>query len=105
MTVVTWLAVFPLITFISLILKQQLLILPLVFRVAIITAIAVPTMTYLLMPQMTKLFSGWLYPSLDIASPISDTSAKMLESAELPHPLPELKSAVEETELIVSQIL
>lgn len=105
MTVVTWLAVFPLITFISLILKQQLLILPLVFRVAIITAIAVPTMTYLLMPQMTKLFSGWLYPSLDIASPITDTPAKILESSELPHPLPELKSAVKETELIVSQIL
>ncbi|MFM7603542.1 MAG: hypothetical protein ACKO7R_20470 [Pseudanabaena sp.] len=105
MTVVTWLAVFPLITFISLILKQQLAILPLVFRVAIITAIAVPTMSYLVMPQMTKLFSGWLYPSLDIAPPITDTPAKTLESSELPLPLPELKSTVEETELIVSKIL
>jgi uncharacterized protein len=73
--------------------------------VAIITAIAVPTMTYLLMPQMTKLFSGWLYPSLNIASPITDTPAKTLESSELPDPLTELKSAVEENELIVSQIL
>jgi antibiotic biosynthesis monooxygenase (ABM) superfamily enzyme len=103
MTMVTWLAVFPLITFISLVLKQPLSTLPLVLRVAIITAIAVPTMTYLLMPQMSKLFSGWLYPSLDIASPITDTSAKILESSDLP--LPELNSAEEETELLVSQIL
>ncbi len=104
MTVVTWLAVFPLITFISLILKQPLSNLPLVLRVATITAIAVPTMTYLLMPQMTKLFSGWLYPSLDIASPITDPPAhdppaQMLESSELPQPLPELNSVEEEVVL------
>ena len=54
---------------------------------------------------MTKLFSGWLYPALDIASPITDTPTKILESSELSQPLPELKSAVEETEFIVSQIL
>jgi len=105
MTVVTWLAVFPLITFISLILQQLILTLPLVFRVAIITAIAVPTMTYLLMPQMTKLFSGWLYPSLDIASPITDIPVKTLENSEFPQPLPELNSIEEDLELVVSQIL
>lgn len=104
MSVVTWLAVFPLITFISLVLKQPLSNLPLVLRVATITAIAVLTMTYLLMPQMTKLFSGWLYPSLDIA-PITDPPAKMLESSELPQPLPELSSDEEDSELMVGQML
>lgn len=105
MTVVTWLAVFPLITFISLILKQQLSTLPLVFRVAIITAIAVPTMTYLLMPQMTKLFSGWLYPSLDIASPITDIPAKITEDSQISQLLAELNSVEENHELVASQIL
>lgn len=62
MALVTWLAVFPLITAISTVLQNQLLLLPNVFRVMVITAIAVPVMTYLLMPQMTKIFAGWLYP-------------------------------------------
>lgn len=63
MTLVTWLAVFPLITMLSTLVQQPLSPLPLVFRVMTITAIAVPTMTYLLMPQMTRLFAWWLYPS------------------------------------------
>ena len=62
MTLVTWLAVFPLITMLSTLLQQPLSPLPIVLRVMVITAIAVPTMTYLLMPQMTRLFAGWLYP-------------------------------------------
>lgn len=62
MALVTWLAVFPLITVISTLLQNQLLPLPLVFRVMLVTAIAVPTMTYVLMPQMTRLFAWWLYP-------------------------------------------
>jgi antibiotic biosynthesis monooxygenase (ABM) superfamily enzyme len=63
MALVTWLAVFPLITLISTLLQTQLGELPTVLRVMAITAIAVPTMTYLLMPQMTQIFAGWLYPS------------------------------------------
>lgn len=63
MALVTWLAVFPLITLISTLLQRQLVELPIVFRVMVVTAIAVPTMTYLLMPQMTQLFAEWLYPS------------------------------------------
>jgi antibiotic biosynthesis monooxygenase (ABM) superfamily enzyme len=64
MALVTWLAVFPLITVISTVLQNWLAPLPIPFRVMVVTAIAVPTMTYLLMPQMTRLFAGWLYPSL-----------------------------------------
>lgn len=63
MAVVTWTAVFPLISLISTVLQHQLTALPIVLRVMIITAIAVPTMTYLLMPHMTQLFAWWLYPS------------------------------------------
>jgi uncharacterized protein len=62
MALVTWLAVFPLITVISMLLQNQLLPLPILFRVMVVTAIAVPVMTYLLMPQMTRLFAWWLYP-------------------------------------------
>ncbi|MDX2272014.1 MAG: hypothetical protein NW237_08700 [Cyanobacteriota bacterium] len=61
MAVVTWLTVFPLITLISEILQPILGQLPLVERVALVTGIAVPVMTYLLMPQVTKWAAGWLY--------------------------------------------
>ncbi len=64
MALVTWLAVFPLITVISTVLQNWLAPLPILLRAMVVTAIAVPTMTYLLMPQMTRLFAGWLYPSL-----------------------------------------
>ena len=54
MALVTWLAVFPLITMISAVFQQLLGMLPLVLRVAVVTAIAVPTMTYLLMPVQIR---------------------------------------------------
>ncbi len=98
MMIVTWLAVFPLITLISVILQRLLVNLPLVMRVAIVTAIAVPTMTYLLMPQMTKLFASWLYPPVDIAAPTIEPSLNMLKSAKFTSVLPELQTA--ETDLV-----
>ncbi|MBD2178650.1 hypothetical protein H6F42_17160 [Pseudanabaena sp. FACHB-1998] len=100
MALVTWLAVFPLITLISAILQQELVMLPLVLRVALVTAIAVPTMTYLLMPQMTKLFANWLYPPLDIPSPNSEKSSPILEGVQLATPLPDLRSVTEEIESV-----
>ncbi|HEY9619867.1 MAG TPA: antibiotic biosynthesis monooxygenase [Crinalium sp.] len=87
MVLVTWLAVFPLITAISMLLQNQLLPLPIVCRVMVVTAIAVPTMTYLLMPQMTRLFAGWLYPSPSKQPAVSMNEASLLtleSSAELP---------------------
>jgi antibiotic biosynthesis monooxygenase (ABM) superfamily enzyme len=63
MALVTWSAVFPLITVISIVLEKQLSLLPTILRVMLVTAIAVPIMTYLLMPMMTMLFANWLYPS------------------------------------------
>ncbi len=99
MVLVTWLAVFPLITIISATLQELLVMLPLVLRVAIVTAIAVPTMTYLLMPQMTKLFAVWLYPPTEIASS-KDDKTKMIESVQLTKPLPDLRSLQEDLESI-----
>lgn len=62
MALLTWLAVFPLITAISMLLQEWLVPLPLILRVMVVTAIAVPTMTYGLMPQVTQLCAKWLYP-------------------------------------------
>lgn len=64
MATVTLLALFPSIQLANLTLAPllELLPLPLLVRSLIITVILVLLMTYVLMPRMTKLFSGWLYP-------------------------------------------
>jgi uncharacterized protein len=64
MATVTLLALFPSIQLANLTLVPllKLLSLPLLVKNLMITAILVLLMTYVLMPRMTKLFSGWLYP-------------------------------------------
>ena len=62
MAVVTWLAVFPTITAIFLLLSPILTALPLLLRTLLLTLIMVSLMTYVVMPRMTRLFSFWLYP-------------------------------------------
>ncbi len=62
MAVVTWLAVFPTITAIFLLLSPVLNALPLLLRTLLLTLIMVTLMTYVVMPRMTRLFSFWLYP-------------------------------------------
>ena len=100
MALVSWLAVFPLITGISVIFQHFLGILPLVLRVAFVTAIAVPTMTYLLMPQMTRLFAWWLYPVTEITLPTKDVVPAIADNSQA-IPLPDLQSAnLEEKQLI-----
>ncbi|OLP19024.1 hypothetical protein BST81_07320 [Leptolyngbya sp. 'hensonii'] len=74
MALVTWVTVFPLITVISIVLQNQLSLLPTILRVMVVTAIAVPMMTYLLMPKMTLLFAKWLYPS-----PLTNPADQMVE--------------------------
>jgi antibiotic biosynthesis monooxygenase (ABM) superfamily enzyme len=65
MAVVTWLAIFPLITLMSWAMGAALadfrLGLPLIAHTFIATALLVPLMTYVVMPRMTRLFAGWLY--------------------------------------------
>ncbi|WP_258040718.1 hypothetical protein [Pseudanabaena sp. BC1403] len=92
MALVTWLAVFPLITIISAVFQQFLGMLPLVLRVAVVTAIAVPTMTYLLMPQMTRLFAWWLYPSTEMTLPTKDVVVPVLAGNSQAIPLTNLQS-------------
>jgi antibiotic biosynthesis monooxygenase (ABM) superfamily enzyme len=62
MAVVTWLAVFPLISAIFFVLGPVLNALPTLLRTLVLTLIMVTTMTYVVMPRMTRLFSFWLYP-------------------------------------------
>lgn len=62
MAVVTWLAVFPLISAIFALLGPVLNQLPVLLRTLLLTVIMVSLMTYVVMPRMTRLFAFWLYP-------------------------------------------
>lgn len=62
MVVVTWMAVFPLATVLFMLLQPLLGGAPTVLRTLVFTLIMVTTMTYIVMPRMTRLFSFWLYP-------------------------------------------
>ena len=63
MTVVTWIGIFPLAyvyeRVVSWIMPPDT---PILLRIAVITALVVPTMSYLVSPQLTRLFKKWLYP-------------------------------------------
>jgi uncharacterized protein len=65
MAVVTWLAVFPLITAIFVVFRPVLSQLPFLLRTLVLTLVMVTLMTYVVMPRMTRLFSFWLYPDRD----------------------------------------
>jgi antibiotic biosynthesis monooxygenase (ABM) superfamily enzyme len=62
MALITWLAIFPLISGINVLLGSFLNQLPLLIRTIILTVVLVILMTYVVMPRMTRLFSRWLYP-------------------------------------------
>jgi len=62
MALLTWITIFPLITLVVIILGPVLEGLPLALRLAITTAVTVPIMTWLVMPRVTRLLRGWLYP-------------------------------------------
>jgi len=63
MALVTWLAVFVLVTVIFSLFGRWLEALPLLLRNLIFTAVMVTLMTYVVMPRVTRLFSFWLYPN------------------------------------------
>jgi uncharacterized protein len=63
MAILTWITIFPLITAIVYFLGPTLARVPLVPRMAITTGIAVPVMTWILMPRVTRLLRTWLYPT------------------------------------------
>jgi antibiotic biosynthesis monooxygenase (ABM) superfamily enzyme len=62
MALLTWITIFPLITGLVVALGPLLDDLPLVPRLAITTALAVPLMTCVVMPRVTRLLRRWLYP-------------------------------------------
>ncbi len=62
MAVITWLAVFPLATIVFMALQPLLGSAPAILRTLVFTIVMVTTMTYVVMPRMTRLFSFWLYP-------------------------------------------
>ncbi|MCB2205591.1 antibiotic biosynthesis monooxygenase [bacterium] len=61
MAFVTWLALFPLVLIVPPLLLNIVGALPNWGQVMIIAAVMVLLMTYVVMPQMTRLFSRWLY--------------------------------------------
>lgn len=62
MAVLTFLAIFPLINLVNLLLTPFLVGFPPLIRTFIVCVILVSLMTYVVMPRMTRLFYRWLYP-------------------------------------------
>ncbi len=62
MAVVTWVTIFPLITLVIVVSSPLIGSLPLVPRLALTTLVTVPLMTWVVMPRVTRLLRGWLYP-------------------------------------------
>jgi antibiotic biosynthesis monooxygenase (ABM) superfamily enzyme len=62
MALLTWATIFPLITLVVIALGPLLKELALVPRLGVTTAVTVPIMTWLVMPRVTRLLRGWLYP-------------------------------------------
>jgi uncharacterized protein len=62
MALLTWITIFPLISGIVVATGPLLEGLPVVLRLGIITAVTVPLMTWIVMPRVTRLLRGWLYP-------------------------------------------
>ncbi len=62
MATLTWIAIFPLVNIIHLLLGSTLNSLPPLLRSLILTVMLVPIMTYVVMPRITRLFAWWLYP-------------------------------------------
>jgi len=62
MALLTWITIFPLITGLVVALGPLLEELPVVPRLGITTALAVPLMTWVVMPRVTRLLRRWLYP-------------------------------------------
>jgi uncharacterized protein len=62
MALLTWITIFPLITVIVVLTGPLLAHVPLVVRLGATTAATVLVMTWVVMPRVTRLFRGWLYP-------------------------------------------
>lgn len=61
MTLLTWIGIFPTVSFFLATVGPLLAPLPFLLRTALLTALIVPTMTYLVMPYLTRWFRRWLH--------------------------------------------
>jgi antibiotic biosynthesis monooxygenase (ABM) superfamily enzyme len=61
MFLLTWLGIYPLITAILWVFGSFLSLFPLPLRTLILTGVLVYLMTYIVMPELMKLFYRWLY--------------------------------------------
>jgi uncharacterized protein len=62
MAVLTWVTIFPLITLVIVVSAPVIRGLPLVPKLAVTTLVTVALMTWVVMPRVTRLLRGWLYP-------------------------------------------
>lgn len=62
MAVLIWLAIYPSINVLFLLLGDWLVTLPLFLRTLILTGILVPLMVFVLLPLLMKIFRAWLQP-------------------------------------------
>jgi uncharacterized protein len=62
MVILTWVTIFPLITLVIVVSAPLIGSLPLVPRLAVTTLVTVSLMTWVVMPRVTALLRGWLYP-------------------------------------------
>ena len=60
-TLVVWTAIFPTVLVLSTLLSLLPLEMPRVLSVFVVTAIAVPTAVYILVPRLYRLFAPWVY--------------------------------------------
>ena len=65
MAVLTWVTIFPLITLVVVVSAPLIGRLPLVVRLAATTLVTVSLITWVVMPRVTRLLRGWLYPGDD----------------------------------------
>jgi antibiotic biosynthesis monooxygenase (ABM) superfamily enzyme len=64
MALVTWLGIFPLVLLAASTIASMLArLLHRVLATLVVTGLITPTMTWLVMPTLARLFAGWLYPA------------------------------------------
>ena len=72
MTLISWLALYPAVTFIFWLFESWLIEFPLLVRTFMVTAVVIVLMTYILMPFMTKRFAFWSVSYTHLTLPTSD---------------------------------